>query len=107
MLLVLASVGAVLAVGVPNVLKIREESHRTACIKNLKMISVAKDKWAMDHKAKKGAKVPMDDLAGIYLQGPAYGPMCPEGGAYEVNVIGVAPTCSLAKTDKHILASTP
>ncbi|HTQ10219.1 MAG TPA: hypothetical protein VMI31_09130 [Fimbriimonadaceae bacterium] len=107
MLLVLGFVGAILAVAVPNVLKVREDRHRADCIKNLKMISVAKDKWAMDHKAKNGAKVPMDDLAGVYLECPAYGPMCPEGGAYDVNVVGVAPTCSLGKSEKHILAVTP
>jgi len=103
-MIVVLIIGILMAIAVPNFIRARQTSRMNACIANLKQIDSAKEEFAMDQKLDNGAAVQMSDIAGVYMKGPATGPVCPGGGAYTVNVVGTDPACSLAAApDLHVL----
>ena len=103
-MIVVLIIGILMAIAVPNFIRARQSSRRSACIANLKQIDSAKEQLAMDNKLGQGAPVNMSDIAGTYMKGAATGPVCPGGGTYTVNPVGTDPTCSLSGgTDLHVL----
>ncbi len=103
-MIVVLIIGILMAIAVPNFIRARQTSRMNSCIANLKQIDSAKEQWAMDNKAASGATVNMSDIAGVYMKGPATGPVCPGGGTYTVNVVGTDPACSLsAAPNLHVL----
>ena len=89
-MIVVAIIGLLAAIAIPNFVKARASAQQNACIANLKQIDGAKEQYALEGKLSAGA-----DASGIF--GPASfiktAPLCPAGGAYLVNVIGTTPTC--------------
>ena len=102
-MIVVALIGMLAAIAIPNFLKSRTFSQRNACIANMKQIQGAKATWAMDNK-KSGPDVPADaDLFGAdkYV---AKKPECPAGGNYTLENVGTDPTCDKnGAPDLHIL----
>lgn len=98
-MIVVTIIGVLAAVAVPNLLKARRASAKTACIANLKAIEGAKAVWALENK-KGDADVPSDGD----LFGPdktiSRKPDCPGGGTYDIKAVGEKPTCSMAD---HVL----
>jgi len=70
-------------------------AQASVCINNLVKINGAKQQWALEAKQPVGALPQDPDLFGPtrYI---AQKPVCPDGGVYTLNAIGVAPTCSVA-----------
>src|SRR5688572_23108158 len=98
-MIVIAIIGLLAAVAVPNMVKARTKSQKTACIKNLQMIDGAKETWALEKK--RGATDPVVDAeVDGYIKGGA--PRCPGNGDYEYNDLNTAPTCTI---DGHIIPS--
>jgi hypothetical protein len=93
-MIVVMVITILLEIAVPSFIRARSSSQRGTCISNLKHIDAAKEEWAMDTGAPQGAAVQMSDIAGVYLQGPAVGPVCPGGGAYNLHPVGTDPTCN-------------
>jgi len=102
-MIVVAIIGLLAAIAIPNFVKARSLSQRNACIANMKQIDGAKATWALENK-KTGADVPADaDLFGAdkYI---AKKPACPAGGTYTLAAVDTAPTCNKnAAPDLHIL----
>lgn len=98
-LIVVAIIGMLAAVAIPNLIKARKSSAKTACIANLKAIEGAKAVWALENK-KGDADVPSD--GDIY--GPDKGiskkPECPGGGTYDLKSVAEKPTCTIPE---HVL----
>ena len=94
-MIVVAIIGLLAAIAIPNFVKARATSQRAACISNLKQIDGAKATWALENK-KTGADSPT--TADLY--GPAKyirdEPSCPGGGSYSINTVDVRPTCTIA-----------
>ena len=67
---------------------------RDACIKNLKDIDAAKQKWALLNN-KTDLDVPTEQDLRSYLPNGAM-PVCPAGGTYSINAVGLPPTCTIA-----------
>lgn len=91
----IAVIGLLAAIAVPNFVKARTSSQREACIANLRAMEGAKAIWALENK-KKNADVPKDsDLFGknAYIE---LKPACPAGGVYSLNRVADKPTCSVA-----------
>jgi hypothetical protein len=63
------------------------------CQANLRQIEAAKEKWALANNRPKGWLPSGNDLL-PYLPGNAL-PVCPAGGVYTINPIGVNPICSI------------
>lgn len=93
-MIVVAIIGLLAAVAIPNLAKARKNAQRTACIANLKTIEGAKGLWALEMK-KGDADVPTDaDLFGPD-KNISQKPVCPSGGTYDLKPVSEKPTCSV------------
>ena len=94
-MIVVAIIGLLAAIAIPNFVKARTASQKSACVANLKQIEGAKSTWALETKAAVTA-VPADtDLYGTdkYIR---QAPVCPGGGTYAVLQVADKPTCTLS-----------
>src|SRR5436190_15450590 len=94
-MIVVAIIGLLAAIAIPNFIKAREVSQKNACIENLRQIFGAKHTWAFETK-KAATDVPVDtDLFGatVYIREK---PACPATGTYTLEDVGSKPNCSLA-----------
>jgi prepilin-type N-terminal cleavage/methylation domain-containing protein len=96
-MIVVAIIGLLAAIAIPNFVKARAASQKNACIANLKQMDGAKATWALEQK-KVNTDTPQDsDLFGTtqYVRDK---PECPGGGSYTLNDVQTRPTCSLGAT---------
>lgn len=70
-----------------------EAANAVACLANLRLIESAKQQWAVDNNKPGGTLVTMDFLAPYFRTNNA--PVCPAGGVYTLNPIGLGPTCTV------------
>ena len=70
-----------------------EAAQRNACINNLRQIDAAKQQWALVNNKNDEAVPTAADLL-PYLKGGVF-PVCPSGGTYTINAVGLPPTCSV------------
>jgi chromosome segregation ATPase len=70
-----------------------EQAIPVSCVNNLRMIDGAKQQWALEHQKQKGALLTAADLT-PYLRGNVL-PVCPSGGVYTLNPVGLAPICNI------------
>jgi len=101
-MIVVAIIALLAAIAIPNFVKARTASQRSACIANLKQMSGAKATWALEAK-KVNSDSPADsDLfsATAYIRQK---PACPSGGTYTIDIVANVPSCSFGATDGHTL----
>ncbi len=93
-MIVVAIIGLLAAIAIPNFVKARGNAQKNSCIENLRQIDGAKEQWALENKKSAGSTV---DTSGLveYLKGSAM-PNCPGGGSYSVNEIDTSPTCDIS-----------
>jgi prepilin-type N-terminal cleavage/methylation domain-containing protein len=91
-MIVVAIIGLLASIAIPNFSKARSTAQKNACINNLRQIDGAKQMWATENK-KTDADVPTDADVGAYLKGNAM-PTCPgTGGKYNIRAVSENPTC--------------
>src|SRR5687767_900357 len=93
-MIVVAIIGLLAAIAIPNFIKAREASQKNACIANLKQIDGAKNTWALEQK-KVSTDSPGDgDIFGatLYIREK---PGCPANGSYTLGTVSAKPLCSL------------
>ena len=108
-MIVVAIIGLLAAIAIPNFVKARTTSQQNACINNLRLIDSSKQQWALEQK-----KQSTDSPAGTDLQ-PYLGrgasgelPTCPVdpqnafSSSYTANNVGVPPVCQIVSTS-HVL----
>lgn len=103
-MIVVAIIGLLAAIAIPNFVRARATSQKNACINNLRQIDGAKQQWALEnHQVSTAA--PASTAIQPYLGRGSAGtwPACPASGTYSVNAVNVAPTCSLSGTQGHVL----
>jgi hypothetical protein len=83
--------GMLAAIAIPNFVKARAVSQQNACVNNLRQLDAAKNEWALEKGKTNGAVPTKEDLL-PYLRS---WPVCPAGGTYTINAVGVPPTCSI------------
>lgn len=101
-MIVVAIIGLLAAIAIPNFVKARTTAQKNACIANLKQIDGANQQWALENKKTDSDTV---DAAGsvTYLKG-GVAPTCPAGGSYNIAVVvSNPPTCNLGATLGHSL----
>jgi general secretion pathway protein G len=101
-MVVVAIIGTLMAISIPNISKARLSSTRNVCVGNMRQIEAAKRIWALE-KDKTLDDTPVDsELFGStnYLRDK---PVCPAGGTYAINAIRNYPSCSLSSTQGHSL----
>jgi len=102
-MIVVAIIGLLAAIAIPNFVKARQTAQQNTCIANLKQIDGAKEQWALENKKSSGDTVDITDLVGSdkYIKNT---PSCPATAtAYTIGAIGTAPTCAVTTVTTHIL----
>ena len=94
-MIVVAIIGLLAAIAIPNFVKARTASQKSACIANLKQIDGAKATWALENKKTTADLPTTGDLYGTtkYIRDE---PSCPGGGVYVINTVDLKPTCNIA-----------
>ena len=95
-MIVVAIIGLLAAVAIPNILHAIEVSRKQACALNKKNIDGAKVRWALENKKPMDATPTDADLFGstLYIE---HKPNCPASGIYALNAVEEKCTCSVVK----------
>jgi prepilin-type N-terminal cleavage/methylation domain-containing protein len=105
-MIVVAIIGLLAAIAIPNFVRARTKSQQNACINNLRQLDGAKQQWALENKQLASASVGSSDVM-PYLGRGTTGtyPICPGSGTYALGLVNVAPTCDLSSlsTTPHVL----
>ena len=75
-MIVVAIIGLLAAIAIPNFVRARTQSQKNACINNLRQIDGAIQQWALENKQAAAATVVSTDIL-PYLKSVV---MCPSGG---------------------------
>lgn len=106
-MIVVAIIGLLAAIAIPNFVNARQNAQARACINNLKQIDAAAAQFALERGKKTGDPVsfPNDLTPYIKLNSAGSLPPCPAGGTYGDAQVGAAPQCSLANnvSPPHVL----
>ena len=101
-MIVVAIIGLLAAIAIPNFVKARATSQANACINNMRQIDGAAQQFALEKGKKAGDTInwPGDLTPYIKLNSAGSIPPCPAGGSYSVGTVGSIPsvTCSLSAT---------
>ena len=97
-MIVVAIIGLLAAIAIPNFVKARATSQANACINNLRQIDGAANQFALEKGRSTGAAITLtSDLTPyIKLNSANKIPGCPAGGSYTDAAVGNNPTCSLS-----------
>ena len=106
-MIVVAIIGLLAAIAIPNFVKARKTSQVNACLNNLRQIDGAKQQWALEN-GKAGTDTPGDTDIAPYLgrgAGSVQNVVCPvDPGqtmdtSYTVGNVATAPVCRHATGD--------
>jgi len=101
-MIVVAVIGLLGGIAIPNFVKARTTAQKNACIANLEQIDGAKEQWALENRKTQGASA---DARAVnsYLKNSAQ-PLCPADGTYTYQNVGVNPTCSIGAALGHTIS---
>ena len=97
-MIVVAIIGLLAAIAIPNFVRARATSQANACINNMRQIDAAVNEWALEQGKKTGdgpATLSSDLTPYIKLNSNGAIPECPAGGTYTLNTVESAPECSI------------
>ncbi len=91
-MIVVAIIGLLAAIAVPNFVQARQTARTNSCINNMRLIESAKEQWALETGADDGAAVVDADIQ-PYLKNNTV-PVCPVGNtAYVITAVGTNQDC--------------
>ena len=104
-MIVVAIIGLLAAIAIPNFIRARTQSQKNACINNLRQIDAATQTWALDTKVGPSSTVAFSNISG-YLKDAV---ICPAGGtafsdSYTIVNVSTKPVCQKVPST-HILAA--
>jgi type II secretory pathway pseudopilin PulG len=105
-MIVVAIIGLLAAIAIPNFVKARAQSQCNACINNLRQIDAAANQFALETGQKTGAAITYPTYLTPYIKLNSAGsiPPCPANGTYTCATVGSSPSCSLSTlTPGHVL----
>ena len=101
-MIVVAIIGLLAAIALPNFVRARKVARQNTCIANMKQIDSAKQQWALETKQIETATPVSSDLIGptSYIKvGAGPGPTCPLDSSvtfvtsYTLGAVSVNPVC--------------
>jgi len=97
-MIVVAIIGLLAAIAIPNFVKARATSQANACINNLRQIDAAANEFAMEKGKATGAAIILTTDLTPYIKLNSAGslPPCPAQGSYILATVGSNPVCSLS-----------
>ena len=107
-MIVVAIIGLLAAIAIPNFVKARKASQASACINNMRQLAGAKATWALENKKLGTDTVALTDLCGatLYIKST---PKCPanETGDYVTGTVDSTVTCPNVGTEtNHVLSAS-
>ncbi len=115
-MIVVAIIGLLAAIAIPNFVRARTTSQKNACINNLRQIDGAKQQWALETKQATNA-IPVYTDISAYLKNavscPSAGTDTTFGGSYDPLDVSTPPTCKIggasgsAGNIGHIMPAQP
>lgn len=96
-MIVIAIIGLLAVVALPNFMRARMNAQKNSCIANLRLVDSTVQQWALEMKMSSTGTYTLAD-AGLlgYFKGSAL-PACPGSGAYQPgSSVAIPPTCSLS-----------
>jgi prepilin-type N-terminal cleavage/methylation domain-containing protein len=103
-MIVVAIIGLLAAIGIPNFVRARQTAQTNACINNLRIIDEAKQEWALETGQLTSAVPLSSDIIPYLGHTQSIMPSCPIGHAvYNIMAVTVVPTCpnSTASSGTH------
>ena len=102
-MIVVAIIGLLAAIAIPNFVRARTTSQKNACINNLRQVDGAIQQWALEYKKDPSASVGETDVT-PYLKNSV---ACPSGGtafsdSYTLLTVADKPTCQKDSAN-HVL----
>lgn len=101
-MIVVAIIGLLAAIAIPNFVRARATSQANGCLNNMRQIDAAVNELALEKHYTSGTTVtfPTDLTPYIKLNSLQSIPPCPASGTYTVNAVANIPqvTCSLGNT---------
>jgi prepilin-type N-terminal cleavage/methylation domain-containing protein len=108
-MIVVAIIGLLAAIAIPNFVRARTTAQQNACINNLRQIDGAKQQWALEMKVTQTASPASTDIQPFLGRGNnGTLPSCPADStstfsvSYAIGTVQVAPTCNINSTN-HVL----
>ena len=99
-MIVVAIIGLLAAIAIPNLAHARQNSQTNVCVANLRQIDGAAQTWALEQNKAPGDPYTLDDIK-LYLKRNTL-PACPAGGSYGPGLtVGNPPWCTVGGT--HVL----
>ena len=109
-MIVVAIIGLLAAIAIPNFVRARTTSQTNACINNLRQLDGAKQQWALENKVTATATPQGTDIQPYMGRGSAGGlPTCPADSgrsfatSYQINDCQTAPICIVVGVTNHVL----
>lgn len=101
-MIVVAIIGLLAAIAIPNFVKARRNAQKNTCIANMKQIEGGVEQWALEEKKARTATVTVGDIFGSYVKTAV---QCPAGTIPYVLVdVATRPTCPNIGTEPdHVL----
>jgi len=94
-MIVVAIIGLLAAIAIPNFIKARTTSQMNACINNLRQIDGGIQQWALETNQSGSAAVNSTAVKPYLGRGNAgQWPTCPSSGTYTLTTVAAKPTCS-------------
>jgi prepilin-type N-terminal cleavage/methylation domain-containing protein len=91
-MIVVAIIGLLAAVAIPNLVKAKKNAQVNGCKANLRTIEFAIAQWSLEKRKADDAEVSLEELEDYFKDGI---PRCPSGGEYELTTVSDKPTCTV------------
>jgi prepilin-type N-terminal cleavage/methylation domain-containing protein len=114
-MIVVAIIGLLAAIAIPNFVRARQTSQTNACINNLRQIDAAKQQWALEN-GKQATASPTSTSLNVYIGRNMQGAdlYCPlskgtSWGGYSghINAVNALPTCGNYSATTHKASLDP
>ena len=96
-MIVVAIIGLLAAIAIPNFIKARDSARKNICINNLRQLESSKDQWALEEN-KSTLDTPLSTDLDVYIKGGTAALKCPAGGttfadSYTINAVHTNAAC--------------
>ena len=101
-MIVVAIIGLLAAIAIPNFVRARQTSQTNACINNLRIIDAAKQQWALEKGQSTTATPSSTDIVPYLGRSGSVMPTCPIAAkSYTIGALTTVPICNNYDTNTH------
>jgi len=92
-MIVVAIIGLLAAIAIPNFIQARTKAQTNSCIANLKQVQGAISLWALDAGKQDADAVTVTNLVPTYIKTTPYCPLDTAKAGYTLTTVGANPVC--------------